>query len=408
MASHVSSPSGRAILSERTVRCPREHFGTVWSVVPRQPVGRVSILEPPESLATWLKTILRPGLQPERLTVSPLLDLHLTRSRLGPDAQPKHRARALVVVLKKVIGQIESDEDREATMVLFGAAPGTLGQLLKSRRRQAAERLGVTVATFRRHREPKLLRLVAEKLYDLDVESRLNAPGDKPKDVNREEGLTERQGDAGTIDVVVGPGHRLSWENNREASMKVQEPGKSPASGIIYHGTKFAMPDVYLFWNELFTKAQRRFYLVGKTNKSWISKSTEQSRILGDAIIRIVMQGGQVKVLSSNDPAVIVQTKSFFEGFVVEPSRIKKEMGETIDRAIRDGNIIYSVVPHSNYDAVVSDDRIVLLPIPNSAEFRDEAMVLELTSDGAYHPFLNYLADIDRTVSRGGRISLSE
>ena len=41
--------------------------------------------------------------------------------------------------------------------VLPGLAPGTHGTLLKDRRRQAANLLGLPVETFRRHYEPELL-----------------------------------------------------------------------------------------------------------------------------------------------------------------------------------------------------------------------------------------------------------
>jgi predicted P-loop ATPase len=61
-----------------------------------------------------------------------------------------------------------------------------------------------------------------------------------------------------------------------------------------------------------------------------------------------------------------------------------------------------------HYDAVVSDDRLVLLPTPNTPEFSSEAMVIELTLQADYQPFSNYLADIERTLEEARVISIME
>jgi hypothetical protein len=61
---------------------------------------------------------------------------------------------------------------------------------------------------------------------------------------------------------------------------------------------------------------------------------------------------------------------------------------------------IYATYQHSNYESVVSDDRLILIPTMNSSTFYDESLVLEL-QDTRSDRFKNYLADIDRLTKSG-------
>lgn len=170
--------------------------------------------------------------------------------------------------------------------------------------------------------------------------------------------------------------------------------------GVICHGTKFDVPNRNEFWNDLLRHAKRRFYLVGSTNKSWVDKGEEQCTELGDSIIRIVSDGGEVKVLSNEKEEIITTHRTFFSRHVLKKlDRVNNQERSSMLELLRQ-NLSYGVCRHSNYGAVVSDDRLVLLPTVNSSNFRDETLVLEIQGS-TLQQFKNYLADIDRIFRNG-------
>jgi hypothetical protein len=161
------------------------------------------------------------------------------------------------------------------------------------------------------------------------------------------------------------------------------------------HGTKFDVPNRNQFWNDLLAQAHYRFYLLGRSNKSWINKSERQSTELAESIVRILGNGGTVRILSDSRPDVIASHKRFIREHVLRlwnGSQPIEVLGSASDSPIK-----YVTYDQSNYGAVVSDDRLVLLPTLNSSEFRDETLVLEIF--GPSSPQLaNYLGDIDRLI----------
>lgn len=161
------------------------------------------------------------------------------------------------------------------------------------------------------------------------------------------------------------------------------------------HGTKFDVPNRNQFWNNLLAQAQYRFYLLGRSNKSWINKSERQSIELAESIVRILGNGGTVRILSDSRPDVIASHKRFIREHVLRlwnGSQPIEVLGSASDSPIK-----YVTYDQSNYGAVISDDRLVLLPTLNSSEFRDETLVLEIF--GPSSPQLaNYLGDIDRLI----------
>ena len=307
-----------------------------------------------------LKALVAPGLYAADLENSALVELPVVAVHTGAEATPNAKARYFIQLFESVITGRLVKNDRKAAEMLF-ALDDWAGVPARDRRIAVAklrDKNWTWESSYRKEPLERDLMMILRALV-------------------REEA-------AETVSVAVPEGSESSEEHS----------DFSPAC----YTTKFAMPDVYRFWNDLCFTAERRFYLAGGTNKSWFGKSSEQSTALGQAMTRILAGGGQVKIVSRTDQVVIAQTTNFFERFVFDPAR-QGGQGEMIERSIAERRLVYATVTHSNYDAVVSDNRIVLLPIPNTPSFRNEAMVLEWTLENGYHPFMNYLADIDRTVA---------
>ena len=165
---------------------------------------------------------------------------------------------------------------------------------------------------------------------------------------------------------------------------------------ILCHGTKFNVPDRHQFWNDLYESANARFYLIGKTNKSWITKNSEQPEAFASSILRIVHGGGKVKILSDDAQTVVDATNAFVDELILpELQRLPEHLQtQQIERLKK--HFIYAVSGSSHYRAVVSDDRLVFIPSLNSTQFRDDALVFELSKTSAPFEFHTYMSDIDR------------
>jgi hypothetical protein len=169
-------------------------------------------------------------------------------------------------------------------------------------------------------------------------------------------------------------------------------------SSIACHGTKFDVPNRTAFWDGLLHNAERRFYLVGNSNKSWVNKSDRQKVDLSKSIYRIIKQGGKVKIISSAESAVVESHRIFFRKYF--RTCLDEDKGDCKEKAMKfvAENLIYGFHRHSNYGAVVSDDRLILLPTMNTAQFRAESLVLEVQNPES-EQFRNYLSDLDRLFS---------
>lgn len=161
-------------------------------------------------------------------------------------------------------------------------------------------------------------------------------------------------------------------------------------------GTKYEVPNGGEFWNSLLHVAQRRFFLIGNTNKSWIWKDEDQAKKLAQSIYDIVSRGGEVRIVSNDDVETIKKTKQFIDKHL-RPLVAKKADKERFTR-----NFIYRAVENSNYSGVVSDDRLVLMPVMNTGAFRAESMVLDLNALDHEREFKNYLGDIGRITGADG------
>ncbi len=155
------------------------------------------------------------------------------------------------------------------------------------------------------------------------------------------------------------------------------------------HGTKYNVPNANEFWNDLCFHAHEKFYLLGFGNKSWIEKDDSQSIRLAESMVDIVANNGKVKIISDNLEETIHNHRSFFNTFVKD-LLITEELKQQWK-----SNFEYGVSSYSNYQAVISDGRLVILPRMNSKNFVNESLVLEIEGEHL-QAYKNYQADVER------------
>jgi pyrimidine deaminase RibD-like protein len=160
---------------------------------------------------------------------------------------------------------------------------------------------------------------------------------------------------------------------------------------VVCHGTKYDVPDRTRFWNNLLENATTQFTLVGNTNKSWFERGAGQSEKLGNAIIRIVRAGGRVVIVSGMKAATVDSTNKFIADFVTSRA-------DDSDKSALEERFIYIRSTKINYSAVISDDRMLIMPRLNSQRFTAEAMVLELSRQRHPSQFATYQNDIEVLV----------
>lgn len=161
---------------------------------------------------------------------------------------------------------------------------------------------------------------------------------------------------------------------------------------FVCHGTKYGFPNRSQFWDNFLILANKRFILFGKTNHNWVSKGKDQSTRLGNAIIAILENDGIVKMLSEDGQETIDKHKAFIEKYILEKivSTTKKN---ALLKKFKD-NFAYKTKNDLNFTAVVSDDRLIILPRLNNEKNQDKCMVLEVnhTMEDVY---INYSTDIE-------------
>jgi TIR domain len=164
-----------------------------------------------------------------------------------------------------------------------------------------------------------------------------------------------------------------------------------PQGAIYCHGTKYTVPNSGIFWNNLLTSAKERFILIGGSNKSWLAKSKSQSQILADGVQRILGSGGTVNLVIDSEPTSSEMLATFCLSHLQHP--VVKSAENRFKCCISD---------EPNYSAVVSDQRLLIIPLMNSEQFRAESMVVEIVRDTNPSIFDNYVADIERTIDSSG------
>jgi hypothetical protein len=135
-------------------------------LAPTSPQGRVSIAE----IARGLEQVRRSGVRVARLReCSDLLALQCVRDRMGGRTDPDVLAFGLERVLLEAIEGLGDGPRREAARRLFGVVPAGRGELLKVRRKMAADHLRMNPSTFRQQYEPELLMDIAAEVLRIEI-----------------------------------------------------------------------------------------------------------------------------------------------------------------------------------------------------------------------------------------------
>ena len=174
---------------------------------------------------------------------------------------------------------------------------------------------------------------------------------------------------------------------------------------LILHGKKYSFPnaDKTRFWNDFLLQANNSFILVGHTNKSWVKGGRRQSRLLGNSIIRIIKDSGTVRILSCSDEDVVGSNIEFLDNWVVQ--RVRSLSAGMVLRARE--SIEYVTFDDINYNAVVSDDRLVVIPRSNDGDFRENDAVIEVDPVSHNDIYENYMRDIDRIFEDANRVEIN-
>lgn len=170
---------------------------------------------------------------------------------------------------------------------------------------------------------------------------------------------------------------------------------------FVCHGTKYGFPNRSQFWDNFLILANKKFILFGKTNHNWVSKGRDQSVRLGNSIIAILENDGIVKILSEDGQETIDKHKAFIEKYILDKigSTTKKNV---LLKKFKD-NFSYKTKNDLNFTAVVSDDRLIILPRLNNEKNQDKCMVLEVnrTMEDVY---INYSTDIENVFELAAEI----
>lgn len=161
---------------------------------------------------------------------------------------------------------------------------------------------------------------------------------------------------------------------------------------IVCHGTKYVFPSIdrSKFWNDLLIGANKKFILLGTTNKSWVTGGTDQSNRLGNAIIAILENNGEVKILSHDEARTIENHKIFIKKYILDKIGDDSTLLDKFQK-----HFTYKLQDNLNFTAVVSDDRLIILPRMNNEQNHEKCMVLEINRHTLGEIHQNYLSDIE-------------
>lgn len=204
----------------------------------------------------------------------------------------------------------------------------------------------------------------------------------------------------GVTYVDLGNPKRAREELNRWFEKIATDSPSLGRARLMAFQNKFSMPATNHYWRSLPENAEKRFVLLGGSNKSWIRHSTERRKSLGRSIVRIIQADGEVAMLCYDRKTAIDQHTSFFKDCILAGvTAIPGARGASVCSKLRK-NLRFAVSNELKYQAVISDQRIVVMPLLNSPEFKEESLVFELSpaKHGEHHTC--YQNDILRTVER--------
>jgi hypothetical protein len=184
---------------------------------------------------------------------------------------------------------------------------------------------------------------------------------------------------------------------------EIQEiPSRAATKSVIMHTTKSAMNDPNRFWSELRKGAEETLIIVGDTNKSWLSRDTNEARALAVQFIELCGKKRRCGLVSSTGGEQHAQKwlTDHLLPLLTEP-KSKRERSKRIN-SFRDF-FTYGTVQFLPYKAVWADDKLFLIPNVHHSEFRDESLVIELYE--ATHPteFSHYARDVERVMKANER-----
>lgn len=187
----------------------------------------------------------------------------------------------------------------------------------------------------------------------------------------------------------------------REWFLRIERTSPAPGRArLMTFQNKFSMPGTNQFWRGLAEQASARFVLLGGTNKSWIHHSAERRRSLGQSILRIVANGGQVAMSCYDTKAALKEHAIFIQECVVSEIRPRSTVQRRALLAKVARALKVAATNDLNYQAVISDSRIVVMPLLNSQNFKEESPVFELSPARHGEHYVTYQNDILRTIDR--------
>lgn len=170
------------------------------------------------------------------------------------------------------------------------------------------------------------------------------------------------------------------------------------------YDNKYKVPGANQFWRDLSGKAKKRFHLLGETNKSWIGRDTLQTEQLGNSIFEILLSDGEVSIYCVKRKSIIEKHRRFFKKYIFDKTNELKssEKAKYIENLNRNFRFCYGAV--LKYQAVISDDRIVIVPLVNTPIFKEESIVFEMHDSKHSRLFQFYSDDIYRTLERSSNV----
>lgn len=103
-----------------------------------------------------------------------LAALHWVRAHAGDASSPLLVAKAAEELVKQAARTLPSPAYSRACEILLGAHPSTAVSPAKVRRERAAQALNVDPETFQRHEQKRVLRFLARRVADIELDYRAN------------------------------------------------------------------------------------------------------------------------------------------------------------------------------------------------------------------------------------------
>lgn len=164
------------------------------------------------------------------------------------------------------------------------------------------------------------------------------------------------------------------------------------------YDNKYKVPGANQFWRDLSGKAKNRFHLLGETNKSWIGRDLVQTEQLGESIFNILLANGEVSIYYVKRKSVVDKHKRFLKKYIIDKANDLNDIERTKFLSNLNKHLRFCYGAVLKYQAVISDDRIVIVPLVNTPLFKEESIVFEMHDSKHSRLFQFYSDDIYRTL----------